>query len=417
MAWIEGLHPEEIELGLDRLRPVYQALKPDISCPVVTVSGTNGKGSVVASLEAIYGAAAYRTAAYTSPHLVDYRERLRIGGKMLTEADWCAAFMAVDTARGSIPLTYFEFGTLAALWLARQAAVDVLILEVGLGGRLDAVNIVDADVAVITNVALDHLDWLGPDRDSIGREKAGIARAGRPLVIGEAEVPDSVLSTARSLGAGLYRAGHEFRAQRDTSGWSFHSDASVRAGLPQPLLQGPHQLENAATALMVITLLQHRLPVQQQDVRQGLLSARLPGRFQIEPAADGLPEVVLDVAHNPAAAGILAAALTTRPAAGRTLAVVGMLRDKNQAETLKPLLPLVDQWHVCTLAGSRGGSAAALASVLKGLAGGKPVFEYDAPEAAWQQVKDLARSDDRVLVFGSFQTVGVILGAHSEWLH
>lgn len=380
----------------------------------MTVTGTNGKGSVVANLEAMYGAAAYRTAAYTSPHLVDYRERLRVDGKRLPAGDWCAAFSAVEVARGPVPLTYFEFGTLAALWLVQRANVDVLLLEVGLGGRLDAVNIVDADVAVITSVALDHTEWLGPDRDSIGREKAGIARRGRPLVVGDTSVPEGVHRVAREIGAELYRATHEFHAQREATGWTFRSGETIRTGLPLPALQGPHQLDNAAVALMVCSLLGGRLPIQQQALKQGLLSARLPGRFQLE---HGEPEVVLDVAHNPAAATALAASLRTRPARGRTLAVVGMLRDKNQLETLRPLLPLVNQWHLATLAGNRGSSAAALATALGELSAEGPVFVHDSPLSAWECARAEARPRDRILVFGSFQTVGVILGAHSEWLH
>jgi dihydrofolate synthase/folylpolyglutamate synthase len=313
LAYLETLHPKSIAMGLDRVRAVHARLDAAIRCPVITVAGTNGKGSTCAFLDAILRSAGYRVGLYTSPHLREYNERVRIAGTNATDANLIEAFNAVEDARlatGDAPrppvtLTYFEFGTLAALWLFARANLDALILEVGLGGRLDAVNIVDADVAILTSVAIDHIDYLGPTREDIGREKAGIFRAGRPALCAEPDPPASVAATAKSIGADLLRIGQDYGYVDEGSQWRYRGLRGERYGLPFPALRGAYQLANAATALAALDCLHRQLPVSSGAVREGLLTVALPGRFQVLP---GRPATVLDVAHNPHAARALAEA-------------------------------------------------------------------------------------------------------------
>ncbi|MDE3011290.1 MAG: bifunctional tetrahydrofolate synthase/dihydrofolate synthase, partial [Pseudomonadota bacterium] len=306
LAYLEHLHSKPIDLGLERVRAVLERLPARRPVPVITVGGTNGKGSTTAFLEAILVAAGYRTGCYTSPHLLRYNERIRIDRRPASDADIVASFEAVECVRGDTPLTYFEFGTLAALHHFDQAQVDVLVLEVGLGGRLDAVNVVEPDCAVVTSVALDHMEFLGPDRESIAREKAGIFRAGRPAVFGEADVPASLAAHATDIGALLHVAGREFSHRSGGSQWHFQGPRGQQYSLPYPALRGAYQLDNACCALTALALLQDRLPVAQQHVREGLVGVTLPGRLQVLP---GRPAVILDVAHNPHAAAALARSL------------------------------------------------------------------------------------------------------------
>ncbi|MHB8254856.1 MAG: bifunctional tetrahydrofolate synthase/dihydrofolate synthase [Acidiferrobacter sp.] len=395
------MHAQEIELGLDRVRAVYGHLAP-LSCSVITVGGTNGKGSTTAFLEAIYLAAGYRVGAYFSPHLWRYNERIRLDGHEVEDAVLCQAFAKVEAARGDIPLTYFEFGTLAALVLFAQAACDVVILEVGLGGRLDAVNIIDCDVAVVVSVGTDHKDWLGPDRETIGREKAGIFRAHRPAVIGF-DVSESVHSEAARLGALACVGGRDFHYTAERHQWRYVGVKGVR-DLPYPALRGSYQLANAACALAAVDALP-MLAVSAGALRSGLQDVRLAGRFQSLP---GRPRVVVDVAHNEEAAIALAHALREPPAGGRTLAVVGMLKDKPIAGVFRTLLGSFDDWFVATLADPRGADGAFLGSTLAQL-GRTPYGVYEDPVAAYEAALMCATPDDRVVVFGSFKTVGVIL--------
>ncbi|HEY5790562.1 MAG TPA: bifunctional tetrahydrofolate synthase/dihydrofolate synthase [Gammaproteobacteria bacterium] len=403
---LEGLHPRSIDLGLERVGRVHAALGAPRPARVVTVAGTNGKGSLVALLEAILAAAGYRVGAYTSPHLLRFNERVRIAGAEADDAALCAAFARVEAARGDTSLTYFEFTTLAALLLLAEAPLDVALLEVGLGGRLDAVNLVDPDVAVLTPIDLDHAEWLGNDRDSVGREKAGIMRSGVPAVLGDPDPPASVLACAAKLGAPLYRLGQEFRHAIDAHGWRWEGGGRVRSSLPRPALAGAHQYANAATALMALECLADRLPVGQDAVRRGLLEVRLPGRFQVVP---GPVETVLDVAHNPHGARALAATLAARPCDGRTLAVVGMLADKALGETLAALQPLVHGWYLAPLEGPRGSPAARLATALGAVEA--EVSRCADVADALARAHAAARPGDRVVVFGSFLTVAAALRA------
>ncbi len=402
LDWQETLHPSPMDLGLERVAAVHGRLfSAPLPCPVITVAGTNGKGSTVAMLEAILRAAGYRTGAYTSPHLFRYNERVRLDGGPADDATLCEAFAAVDAARGDTTLTYFEFGTLAALWCFHQAAPEVVILEVGMGGRLDAVNVVDPDVAVITTVDLDHVQWLGGDRDTIAGEKAGILRPGRPAVSSDPDTAAAIVETAAALGAPLHRLGAEYRVrERDDGAWDWLGpDGRARHALPLPALRGAHQVRNAAGALMALELLAPRLPLPQAAVREGLQAVRLPGRLQVEP---GAPTVVYDVAHNPQAARTLAAALAAM-GGGPLHAVLAMYADKDIQGVTAPLLPLVEHWHLAPLPPPRGASTRTLAQVLA--AAGARCSEHASVAAALAAARAAVPAPGRVVVFGSFQTV------------
>ena len=414
LAYLETLHPKAIAMGLDRVEAVRARMGTTLACPVVTVGGTNGKGSTCALLESMFAAAGFRTGLYSSPHLLRYNERVRIGGREATDALLVSAFEAVEDARVAAsgvptPLTYFEFGTLAALWLFARAGLDVVVLEVGLGGRLDAVNIVAADVAVITSIDLDHMDFLGPTRDDIAREKAGIFRAGRPVVCAEPDPPVPLVGHAATLGAPLVLLGRDYGYVAEATQWQYWGPAGKRFGLPHPALRGAHQLANAATALAVLDLLHARLPVAGGAIRDGLLAIALPGRFQVLP---GRPTVVLDVAHNPHAAQVLAAAAGRMGFHPRTFAVFGMLADKDIAGVVAAIGPRIDSWYVATLPRPRGASAAALQAVLGG-AGVAPaaIRAFDDVAAALAAARGDAGEADRIIVFGSFLTVAAALAA------
>ncbi len=414
LAYLETLHPKAIAMGLDRVEAVRARMGVALACPVVTVGGTNGKGSTCALLEAMYAAAGFRTGLYSSPHLVRYNERVRIAGAEATDAELIAAFDAVEDARvgtggAPTPLTYFEFGTLAALWLFARAALDVVVLEVGLGGRLDAVNIVDADVAVITSIDLDHMEFLGPTREAIAREKAGIFRAGRPVVCAETDPPVPLVAHAAALGAPVALLGRDYGSVPAATQWEYWGPGGRRYGLPHPALRGAHQLANAATALAVLDALRARLPVAGGAVRAGLAAVALAGRFQVLP---GRPTVVLDVAHNPHAAQVLATAAGTMGFHAQTFAVFGMLADKDIGGVVAAIAPRIDRWYVATLPGPRGAGSAALQAIL-GRAGVAPaaVRAFDDVAAALAAARGDAGEADRIIVFGSFLTVAAALAA------
>src|SRR6185436_2800098 len=354
---------------------------------------TNGKGSTCALLEAMLRAGGYRTALYTSPHLVRYNERVRISGIEMEDKPLCEAFEAVERARGDVPLTYFEYGTLGALWLFARENVEVAVLEVGLGGRLDAVNVIDADCAVLTSVGIDHVDYLGPDRESIGREKAGIFRAGRPAVIADPNPPGSVLESS----ADKLLLGKDFGYTAGEGQWTYWGPNGKRAGLAYPALRGAIQLRNASAALCALDAL--KLPIAMQEIRSGLAGVALPGRFQVLP---GRPQVILDVAHNPQAAHTLAENLATSGFAPETYAVCGMLRDKDIAGVFRELAPRITQWHLATLSGPRGASAEELEAHL----GSAPRKKFASPAAALEAALGSASENDKIVVFGSFLTVG-----------
>jgi len=405
LAHLENLHPSTIALGLDRVREVQAQLRLYPAFPVIIVGGTNGKGSTCAYLEASLLAAGYRVGCYTSPHLIRYNERVRIDGRMLDDAALCDGFAAVEAGRGETALTYFEFGTLAAVWSFAQAKLDVAILEVGLGGRLDAVNVFDPAVAIVTTVDLDHQEYLGDTREQIGFEKAGIFRAHKPAICADAEPPESLLRHAESCGAQLLRIGRDFGVRREADSWTYWGPQGTRAALPLPGMRGAQQLANAAAAIAALDCLREQLPVAQANVRAGLLSARLPGRFQVLP---GKPDVILDVAHNPQAARILAENLRAQSCTGKTYAVFGMLRDKDIAAVIAALDGVFDGWIVASLGGPRGASAAQLADLLQ--AHGQRVLQQcpDIAQAYSFACRE-AGEDDRICVFGSFHTVAEAL--------
>ncbi len=407
LGWQETLNPAGIELGLERVRTVLERLghtRPPFAA--ITVGGTNGKGSSVAMLESILLAGGYRVGSYTSPHLLRYNERIRIQGSEVSDARLCTAFERVDQARGDVALTYFEFGTLAAIDIFADQSLDITILEVGLGGRLDAVNVLDSEVALITSVGLDHQEWLGNDRESIGREKAGIFRPGRAAVCGDPRPPASLLQHAQQLGTPLYRTGRDFGYERIEDGWRWWG-AGERSGiLPLPALEGTFQLNNAAAVLMVLTLLKQRFPLQENALRQGLASVSLPGRFQVLP---GEVTRIFDVGHNPHAAAVLAGTLGEQPSSGRTLAVVGMLADKDHEGVFTLLCPAVDEWYAADLDMPRGARGKQLSRIIEQTCGDNTVHCFSSVIAAYRQAMRDARPGDRVVVFGSFFTVAEVM--------
>lgn len=404
LSWQETLHPSTIDLGLERVTAVWNRLHSQtFPFTVITVAGTNGKGSTVAMLDAIYTAAGYKVAAYTSPHLLRYNERIVIQGKPVQDSELCRAFEEIDSARGDISLTYFEFGTLAALWLFTQTALDIVILEVGMGGRLDAVNIVDADVAVITAIDLDHQEWLGHDREQIGLEKAGILRPNRPVVCSDPQLPRSVIDFAKQLNTPMYRLQQEFDYQVDGGQWQWWIRGAPRIALPRPALAGDHQFQNAAGVLMVIQLLQSRFPVSQTNLRAGLLAARVAGRFDIMP---GEITTILDVAHNPAGVQVLADTLAQQPSrCGRTVAVFTALADKDIAAMLKPICHVFDAWYIAPANSPRRRSVADLTTALQQAGCMAPVFAANSVQSAYQLAYQQAQRGDWIVVFGSFYAV------------
>ncbi|MFN6961192.1 MAG: bifunctional tetrahydrofolate synthase/dihydrofolate synthase [Rhodocyclaceae bacterium] len=410
LAHLERLHPRGeagIELGLERVRKVSRALGQRPYCPVITVGGTNGKGSTCALIERILLCAGYRVGVYSSPHLLAYNERVRIDGRPADDAAFCAAFARVEAARGDVPLTYFEFGTLAAWEMFTAASPDAIILEVGLGGRLDATNLYDADCAVITGIALDHTDHLGPTRDHIGREKGGICRAGRPLICGDADPPAGLIEACRAASADFRCLGRDFGFLRQETQWQYWNTAGRRlGGLAFPALRGQCQLGNAACAIAALDALQERLPVTAQDIRRGLAEVELPARCQVLP---GRPQIVLDVAHNPQAAQELASNLGQMGFARTTWAIIGMMADKDIVGVIEALRGRVDQWLTCDLPVPRAASAKQLAEAIAkaGVAGA--VATFASPEAALRHAQDDASADDRILVCGSFLTVAGVM--------
>jgi dihydrofolate synthase / folylpolyglutamate synthase len=409
LSWQETLHPSAIDLGLERLcRTLGRLQWQRPACPVISVGGTNGKGSTVALTTRILAAAGYRVGTFTSPHLRRYNERITIDGREVSDASLIAAFERIDAARGADTLTFFEFNTLAALLIFETAGLDAMVLEVGMGGRLDAVNVVDADVALISSVALDHCEWLGTDVETIGREKAGIMRAGRPAIFGSRALPVSVAAVAGELGSDLRCLGRDFDWQRDASGWTWRGREQSHQGLPVPALSGEVQFDNAAAVLATLESIDARLPVPRRALEQGLRTVQLPGRFQIVP---GPVQWILDVAHNPAAAGTLARQLVARGRGGRTIAVCGILGDKDIEGIAQQVRECFDAWIVVGLSSARALSAEALAARLS-TAGARNVSTATDVDAGCLAASRLAAAGDRVVVFGSFLTVGPAL----DWL-
>jgi dihydrofolate synthase/folylpolyglutamate synthase len=410
LAHCERLHPQTIDMTLERVAAVRARLGLQFSAVVVSVAGTNGKGSSCAMLESVALNAGYRVGLYIKPHLVHFEERCRVNGESVPAADLLPHFAAVEAARGDTTLTWFEFTTLAIMRLLSLAPLDLVILEVGMGGRLDAVNVVDADCALITSIALDHTEYLGPDREAIGFEKAGIMRAGRPVVVSDPEPPASLLAHAERLGADLWRLGRDFNVQGDKQQWAFSGRGRRYSGLAYPALRGANQLLNAGGVLAVLAALHERLPIPAQAVRTGLALVDLPGRFQIVP---GQPTLVLDVAHNPHAVATLVHNLDQMGFFPRTHVVFGAMADKDLARMLELLAPITDSWHFTDLPSGRAAAAGALQALHGSLAlrGPGPVTTttHSRPQAALEAAVAGADPADRIVVFGSFLTLGGIL--------
>ncbi len=433
LTHLESLHPKTIALGLERVAQVKQRLNLNPNFPIIIVGGTNGKGSVCAMLESILHAAGYKVGCYTSPHLLDYNERVRIAKQQASDDELCASFEAVEEARkeGSrteqftpsptlprgergqsqeaidIPLTYFEFGTLAAMQCFIAHNVDVAILEVGLGGRLDAVNVFDADVSVVTSVDIDHVDYLGDTREVIAFEKAGIFRQGRVAICGDGDVPQALRKHAADIGAELWCIGSEFGFTSHQGQWDYRSKTSSRNALPHPSLRGAFQLHNASTVLATLDALKDKLPVSMEAVRRGLVEVQLAGRFQFVP---GKPQLILDVAHNPHAARSLAQNLANLPPA-KTFAVFAMLKDKDMAGVVQALNAQVDVWLVAGIDAPRGATATELAQVLKNSGVGGAVVVCDSIAASLHEASKHADENDRIAAFGSFYTVAEVMRA------
>lgn len=412
LAHCERLHPKTIDMTLDRVSAVKDKLGIAFDCPVIVVAGTNGKGSTCAMLESIALHAGYRVGLYIKPHLVHFQERCRVGGAPVSAESLAPHFEAVEAARGDITLTYFEFTTLAIMRRLQHEPLDVVILEVGLGGRLDAVNVVDADCAVITSIDLDHTEFLGPDREAIGREKAGIMRAGRPVVVSDPMPPQSLAVWAAELGADLRQLGRDFTFSGDRTQWQWAGRDKRYSGMAYPALRGVNQLLNASGVLAAFEALADRLPVSAQAVRTGLALVELPGRFQV---LAGQPAVVLDVAHNPHAVAALAQNLDQMGYFPRTHAVFGAMADKDLAGILARIAPLVDHWHFTNLPLPRAATAGQLESAFlaAGLKTppGVTTATHATPLDALQAAAAEATPADRILVFGSFYTVGGVLQA------
>ncbi|MGR9106968.1 MAG: bifunctional tetrahydrofolate synthase/dihydrofolate synthase [Gammaproteobacteria bacterium] len=407
LAWQESCHPRAIDLGLARVQAVYSALDSAVRKPLtITVTGTNGKGSCVAFLSSILRAAGYRVGTYTSPHLLRYNERIQIDGEPVEDAAICAAFDRIDRARGATSLTYFEFGTLAALDLFVRAEVDVQVLEVGLGGRLDAVNIIDADSMLVTCIDIDHVDKLGESRELIGFEKAGVFRPGVPAVVGEVEPPLSILRYAEEHRIPLSQFGRDFSYHENTSDWDWISGETSLQRLPYPALPGKHQLQNASSILEVLHLIRDRCPVSRGAVCRGLETASLPGRFQY---IDGEPPVLLDVAHNPQAAGTLARYLRENFNHRRIIAVFSIMRDKDLCGVVENLKPWISKWLFAPLANPRCASTNEVVKVFAAAGIEHLLTDSSCPEEAFEEAARMASGDDLVVVFGSFLLVGEFL--------
>lgn len=407
LVHLESLHPKTIALGLERVAAVRNHLQLNPPFPVIIVGGTNGKGSVCAMLEAMLHAAGYRVGLYTSPHLIKYNERVRIAGQQATDDELCASFSAIEQARSGIALTYFEFGTLAAMQIFIARKVDVAILEVGLGGRLDAVNVFDADCAVVTSIDLDHIDYLGDTREKIAYEKAGIFRKGKAAIFGDPDMPAAIADVANKTGARLLRLGQDFKFEPEMQHWHYRGQSS-RMSLPFPALRGAYQLNNASAVLAVLDVMQQKLPVSMDAIRRGLVEVELAGRFQVKP---GLPVMIFDVAHNPHAARALAANLAAMPGFPRTWAVCAMLKDKDMAGVVKALGHQVNVWLLGGINAPRGATAAELALAVRQAQPDATILTFDTVTLALRHACEAAHENDRIVAFGSFYTVAEAMQA------
>jgi dihydrofolate synthase/folylpolyglutamate synthase len=411
LTYLELLHPKTIEMGLERIERVRSKLELTPQFPIIVVGGTNGKGSVCAMLESILVCAGYKTGCYTSPHLLRYNERVRINKNEVDDQSLCDAFAHIDIARKDChtSLTFFEFGTLAAMHVFVQARVDVAILEVGLGGRLDAVNLFDADCAILASIDLDHMDYLGDTREKIGFEKAAIFRKNKPAICAETDIPLSVYRQAEKTGARLFCLNREFGFFNKQTQWEYWGPKGKRHSLPFPVLRGAKQLQNASACLTALDTLHELLPVSMNEIRQGLGEAVIPGRFQVVSAQ---PMIILDVAHNPAAAAVLSQNLAATKPSGHTYAVFSMLQDKDIQGVVQTLKDDIDFWLVCTVDSARAAPVDYLINEIHkaGFAGnGGTIYQFADCIAAYVFACERAGKNDRICVFGSFYTVSGVL--------
>ncbi|MES2756179.1 MAG: bifunctional tetrahydrofolate synthase/dihydrofolate synthase [Pseudomonadota bacterium] len=421
LALLESRHAEaHINMGLDRVRTVKEAMGLKFACPVIMVAGTNGKGSTCSMLESILLRAGYKVGLYIKPHFLDFNERARIKGELASDQALIEAFDYVEAKRADVSLTYFEFTTLAIMHLLAGAGLDVAILEVGLGGRLDAVNVIDADVAIVTSVDIDHTDYLGTTREEIGFEKAGIFRPGKAAICSDPVPPASLVAHAEAIGADLWLLGRDFNYSGDKQQWNYGGRSQRRNSLAYPSLRGANQLLNAAAALAALEVLRLDLPVGAQEVRTGLVTVELPGRFQVLP---GRPTVILDVAHNPHAASALAQNLGNMGFHPYTYAVFGVMQDKDIAGVIEPMAQFVDHWCVAELPSPRSSHTGDLAATIAGLSpdDGKPgersIKEFSDPAKAFENAMSRAGENDRIVVFGSFYTVAGVMAARKSSSH
>jgi dihydrofolate synthase / folylpolyglutamate synthase len=415
LNWQETLHFTAVDPGLDRVGEVWQRLTSLEKLPftVITIAGTNGKGSSVAMLESILRAAGYRTGSYTSPHLLSYNERICINNLPCSDGQICQSFAKIDDAREDISLTYFEFATLAAMDIFCQQDLDVVILEVGMGGRLDAVNLFDADIALITPISLDHTNWLGNNREIIAAEKAGILRAGQSVVCSETSPSMSVKDRAEELKAKCYIAEQDFFASKRQHDWDWQNGQYNYSALPLPALIGDYQIQNAAAVLQTVSLLnQSEFNVDISAIKTGLQTVKLAGRFQI---IDGDVERIFDVTHNHQGACNLAELLAEKNSSGQTRAVLAMLKDKDVSAVIEPLKSIIDQWYIAGLDGSRGLSGDDLSNKIKTIVGEGKTFSHTVVEEAYQQAMLESKPNDRVLIFGSFHTVETVMRLIPEY--
>ncbi|NRR29461.1 bifunctional tetrahydrofolate synthase/dihydrofolate synthase [Oxalobacteraceae bacterium] len=418
LALLESRHAEAvINMGLERVRAVKERLQLAFSCPVIMVAGTNGKGSTCAMLESVLLRAGYKVGLYIKPHFLDFNERARVNGELATDAMLVAAFNAVEAVRGDTVLTYFEFTTLAIMQLLAGAGLDVAILEVGLGGRLDAVNVIDADVAIVTSVDIDHTDYLGDTREAIGFEKAGIFRAGKAAICSDPVPPQSLIDHAAAIGADLWLMGRDFNYSGDKQQWNYGGRSQRRNSLAYPSLRGANQILNASAVLAALEVLKLDLPVGAQEVRTGLVTVELPGRFQVLP---GRPTVILDVAHNPHAAAALNQNLGNMGFHPYTYAVFGSMQDKDIDGVIAAMSEHVDHWCLCDLPLPRAASASELAAkvqIVQPEKAERTVNIFADPGQAYANAMSRAGENDRIVVFGSFLTVAGVMAARKSALH
>lgn len=400
LAWQESLHPLPIDLGLERAAQVFFKLNPGyVKPPTITVAGTNGKGSCIAYLEAIYRAQGYKVGAYTSPHILNYNERIKIDGRPVSDAGICEAFARIESVRGETSLSYFEFGTLAALDIFSRSKIDIQLLEVGMGGRLDAVNIVDPDVSLISSIGIDHVDWLGKTREAIGLEKAGIFRPATPAIVGDPDPPVSIIKKAEEERALLFCIDRDFRYEKSESEWDWFTSNRQLSGLPEPGLKGEHQYRNASSVILAVTQLQDTLPVSETSIRQGLASTKLTGRFQL---IDGKIPVLLDVGHNPQAVKTLAEYLGNQFQGKRIRAIFSMMKDKDISGVLAIMNPIVYDWFFAPLANPRTITETAMREVFINNSINRMSLGYKDFAEAFTAAKNQSQEGDLLLVFGSF---------------